>query len=112
MTKGNSLCFTLLSHTEARVIVDWLMKVQGYPYYFIKDNLMKKYRHSADIPVTLATICVHVYNNRVHVYGAAALDRLVAEESCLSFADFEELFSDVTERLPGVAFLGYYAISG
>ena len=32
MTKNNSLCFTLLSHTEARVIVDWLMKVQGYPY--------------------------------------------------------------------------------
>lgn len=30
----------------------------------------------------------------------------MVDDSVLSFADFEELFSDVTERLPGVAFSG------
>lgn len=39
-------------------------------------------------------------------YGEVDLGRIMVDDSVLSFADFEELFSDVTERLPGVAFSG------
>nr|DAX61545.1 MAG TPA: hypothetical protein [Caudoviricetes sp.] len=106
MTKDNGLYFVLLSYTQARIIMDWLMVVQGYPYFYVGHNFQIKHTNSADIPLALTITSISVHNNRVHVYGEVDLGRIMVDDSVLSFADFEELFSDVTERLPGVAFSG------